>query len=288
MIVWPDDLVSDIARRRSVIFLGSGISRNSKTTSGRSPKTWYEFLDYAVGKLSPSPRHIKRLLKDGDYLTVCELVKMNLGRDGFNSLVIDEFLTPGYPPADIHDTLFKLDSRIVATPNFDKIYETYANHKTNGSIRVKHQYDADVVEAIRRSERLVLKVHGTIDSPNHVIFTRAEYAEARSRYSAFYSVFTALVLTHTFLFLGCGINDPDIRLLLEDSFFRHPHARPHVFVLPAKSVHGDVGKIIENTMNVKLITYNATGAHIQLKTSLDDLVERVDQERIRLQSNMNW
>jgi len=288
MIAWPDDLVSDIARRRCVLFLGAGISRNSVTPTGRSPKTWIEFLNYAITKLSPTPRYLKKLLKDGDLLTVCELVKMNLGRDVFNSIVIEEYLSPGYKPAEIHDTIFKLDSRIVATPNFDKIYETHANHKAGGSIRIKHQYDTDVVEAIRRSDRLVLKVHGTIDSPNNMVFTRAEYAEARSRYQTFYSVFNALVLSNTFLFLGCGITDPDIRLLLEDSFFRHTNARPHIFVLPSKALHDDVAKVVEATMNVKILTYNAVDLHVQLKASLDTLVERVELERLALQSNTNW
>ena len=288
MINWPDDLVLDIARRRCVLFLGAGISRNSQNSTGRSPRTWVEFLKHVAQNLRPAPRHINKLLREGDLLTVCELLKMKLGRDKFNSIVIEEYASPGYTPAEIHETIFKLDSRIVATPNFDKIYETLANHKTGGSVRVKHQYDDDVVEAIRRSGQLVLKVHGTIDTPNKMIFTRAEYAEARSKYNAFYSIFKALVLTHTFLFLGCGVNDPDIKLLLEDSFFRHTNARPHLFVLPESALHDDVAEIVEETMNVKILTYDPAGGHTQLKLSLDKLVERVEHERLELQRNMNW
>jgi hypothetical protein len=287
VIKWTPELVSDIARRRSVVFLGSGISRNSINAAGKSPKTWREFLLDAA-KQAGSPRHVARLLKDGDLLTACEVIKQGLGRDKFNTLLIEEFLSPKYQPATVHETIFKLDSRIVATPNFDKIYETYANHKASGSIRVKHHYDDDVAEAVRRNDRLILKVHGSVDTPNQMIFTRAEYAEARNRHRTFYTVLEALALTHTFVFLGCGVSDPDIRLLLEDIFFRFKHARPHVFVLPLKAVHPDVVKIIEGTMNVNIVTYNPKGKHAELGASLDELVTLVEAERIALQKSMNW
>ena len=95
MIRWPDDLVSDIARRRCVIVLGAGISRNSKNAEGRQPKTWETFLKDAAQSLSPN-KHIKKLLSQGDYLTACEVVKRKLGNTAFIGILRDEFLTPGY------------------------------------------------------------------------------------------------------------------------------------------------------------------------------------------------
>ena len=46
-----------------------------------------------------------------------------------------------------------------------------------------------------------------------MVFTRNEYADARNKYRDFYSIIEALAITHTFLFLGCGLNDPDTRLM---------------------------------------------------------------------------
>jgi len=231
MINWPQEIVDDISRRRSVVFLGSGISMNSANADGRRPKSWLEFLSDLLGHVQPN-KHIRTLLKEKDFLTACEVIKRHLGRDDFIKEVRDEFLTPQYEHAEIHENIFALDSRIVATPNFDKIYETFANAKAKGSIVIKHHYENDVNLAIRGSHRLILKIHGTIDSPDKLIFTRAEYAEARTRYAAFYENLQALALTHTFVFLGCGVNDPDIKLLLEDTLFRHPSTRKHLMLLP--------------------------------------------------------
>lgn len=176
----------------------------------------------------------------------------------------------------------------MATPNFDKIYETFANHRASGSIRIKHHYDADIAEAIRRSDRLILKIHGTIDSPDKMIFTRQEYAEARVKNQSFYSILEALALTHTFLFLGCGVNDPDIRLLLEDNFFRHASTVPHIIVLPKESLHKDVIAVIQASMNLKVLTYNSSENHAELLESVRGLIGQVEQERELLRSNSNW
>lgn len=287
MIAWPEEVIDDIARRRCVLFLGSGVSMNSVNDSGRRPKTWKSFLESALEGVSPN-KHIKKLLKENDFLTACELIKRQMDRSNFTRLVRNEFLTPAYKFAPIHEEIFKLDSRLVVTPNFDKIYETYANSQANGSIVVKHHYDADVNSVIRETGRVILKIHGTIDSPDNMIFTRSEYAEARSRYRTFYEILEALSLTHTFIFIGSGVNDPDIRLLLEDTFFKHKSARPHIMILPNKSVHETIIDVIEDTMNLKILRYSPNNNHQELLESIKHLVEIVDSQRNEIRTSGNW
>jgi hypothetical protein len=228
------------------------------------------------------------LLNKGDYLTACEVLKTALGRASFHQALRDEFVTPEFEHASIHETIFSLDSRIVATPNFDKIYETYANTEAHGSIVVKHHYDPDIAQVIRGTERCLLKVHGSIDSPDRMVFTRKEYAEARSRYREFYSLLEALALTHTFLFIGCGVDDPDIRLLLEDVYFRHPSARPHFFVLPVRRLHSAVRTVLEESMNLTMLTYNPKDDHAELGEALIQLADAVESGRDQLRTTGNW
>lgn len=287
MIEWPTQVVDDVSRRRCVLFLGSGISMNSRNHLDRRPKSWYEFLASLLPHVTPSA-HIRKLLKEQDYLTACEVLKRTLGRDEFTRVIREEFLTPQYRPAKIHEAIFALDSRIVATPNFDKIYETYANSEAAGSIVVKHHYDNDINSIIRTPGREILKVHGSVDSPENLIFTRADYAEARTRYSAFYEILQALALTHTFIFLGCGINDPDIKLLLEDTLFKHPSSRSHLMLLPTKALHKSVAEVVEDTMNLKIIRYSPLDNHRALLEGLTQLGVLVDNGRAQLRETMNW
>jgi len=95
-------------------------------------------------------------------------------------------------------------------------------------------------------------------------------------------------MTHTFLFLGCGVNDPDIKLLLEDAFFRHPLSRRHLMILPLREVHREVLKVVEDTMNLKILEYSPVNAHAELTSSLEVLAASVEMKRDELRQSGNW
>jgi hypothetical protein len=287
MIVWPKHLIRDIARRRSVLFLGAGISKHASSSSGRRPKDWLEFLQQGATKVSPR-KHISRLISRGDLLTACEIIKARMGKDDFHSFVTEEFLTPQFEAGKIHEDLFKLDSRIVATPNFDKIYDSHANHLGHGSVKVKRYYEDDVADAVRRFDPFILKIHGCIDEPGKMIFSRQDYAAARNRYANFYSILDALAITHTFIFLGCGVNDPDVRLILENYAFRFKESLSHFIVMSQRNLHEDEKAVIESSMNLKVLTYDAKNNHIELGTSIAELTSLVDTERQQLAASLGW
>lgn len=52
MFNWPNDLVSDIARRTCVLYIGAGVSANSSSAKGISPPTWEAFLRSCLTKIN--------------------------------------------------------------------------------------------------------------------------------------------------------------------------------------------------------------------------------------------
>ncbi len=287
MISWHKDIIEDIARRRSVIFIGSGVSKNSTNAAGMRPKDWKEFLTYASSRTSKK-KLVDNLIKNADYLTACEIIRQDLGRDDFNSLVRSEFQTPQFHPADIHKHIFNLDSGIIATPNFDKIYDIYAEHASNGNVSIKAFYEEDIADVIRRPEPVILKVHGTITTPDKLIFSRKDYSKARTDNRNFYQVLDALSITHTFVFIGCGPHDPDVRLLLEDYNYRFRFNKKHFIVSPKNATKQDVLNIIEDTMSLKTLNYDSRNNHSELTQSLEQLVNLVEARRQELADTMKW
>lgn len=287
MIDWPDNLVEDIARRKCVLVIGSGVSKNSVNDAGNRPKDWREFLYHASENIK-GKTEIKKQIRSGDYLTACELIKKELGRDDYNTLVRNEFLTPAYKPAKIHEHIFNLDSRIVITPNFDKIYDTYANTASHGNILVKKFNEPDIADCIRRPVPLIIKIHGSVESPDNLIFTRKDYSEARTKFRDFYHLIDALSITHTFVFIGCGINDPDIRLILEDYSFRFAKNKEHFIVMSKKAIHSKVRDIISETMSLKPLLYDPKNHHKNLTDLLETLVTRVELKREDLANTRKW
>jgi hypothetical protein len=290
MISWPESLVNDLARRKAVLVLGAGISRNSKGAANKVPPDWKAFLNAALKKCERPTRHIKVLLNSDDYLTACEILKSRLSNGAENKwsrLLREEFIAPRYQPSDLHKSIFALDLRLIVSLNFDKIYDTYAQNQSNNTVVVKQYFDDDVAMALRGDGYSIIKMHGSIDSPERMIFTRSEYSLARHTHPEFYSILDALALTHTFLFLGCSLNDPDVKLFLENYTFEYLHRPPHYIVLPG-SINSEVKVSTEKNLGVKTITYSDKNTHAELTDSLAELVINVDARREAIYSNHEW
>lgn len=288
MISWDDEVVGAIARRRSVIMIGSGVSKNSINAAGRRPASWEDFLRSASSALG-NPKVIVDLIDQRDYLTACELIKQRLSADRFTSLIQSEYQQPGYQKANIHEHIYNLDPSIVASPNFDVIYDTYASGVSNGSLVIKDHTSPDIIRYISGGDiRLLLKTHGSANSPTNLIFTRKDYAEARTKYVLFYEILKSLVLTHTFVFLGCGIDDPDIRQLFEDVQYAHARMPYHYMTIPEGEVHPDVLSVASESMKIKFLTYSPENGHAELTESLKKLVEKVEQYRDQIASDQKW
>ncbi len=289
MIAWPDDLVRDIARRKSVLFLGAGISKNSTNKSGDRPKDWKEFLTAASQRLDKThEEEALSCISSGDLLTACELVRKFLKRDQFKSLLLSEYSDKAFEPASIHDDVVKLDSRFVLTTNFDKLYENRANQIQNNTVLVRSYYDEGVADIFRRSQRNVLKVHGTIDVAERTVFTRSDYARARIEHGHFYRLLESLFLTHTFIFLGASMKDPDIQLILENHAFQFAGSRPHFMVMPKDPASTAVVEIMEESMNLRSLIYDPADHHKELAASLSELRDLVEGERETLTTTMDW
>lgn len=292
MIKWPRELIDDIAKRNCVLYLGSGISAASKNDEGKSPATWYKFLsdilDMRSDKLCESQSIIKQLLEKENYLTACEIIVRRLNERDFGELAADEFRRPGYHPNKLHEIIFSLDSRLVITPNIDKIYDQYATTQSNGTVIIK-TYRDDIARYLRSSDYLIIKAHGTIDDTDHIVFTHSQYSRIRNNYAAFYRILDALLLTHTFIFLGCGLSDPDIQLVLENLNFSFPGCRPHYMVIPSNNLSDDELNCIANNRNLEFLRYeNSDMTHSELLESLSELDSCVTEKRQEIAGLISW
>lgn len=223
---------------------------------------------------------------NGDLLTACELLKDALNAQ-WQELINEEFVTPQYKPAPVHDLIFRLDARLVVTQNFDRIYDVHAGALSQGTIYTKSYSEADTSDFIRRSRRVVLKAHGSIDAPAQMVFTRGDYARARHAHSSFYSLLDGLILTHTCLFLGCGTNDPDIAMMLERAVHLHPTTLPHYIVMGAR-LDADLARAYKRTLNLEALVYNPADNHSALLPALETLVEKVEAERELIAQRRDW
>lgn len=292
MSIWPVELVHSIACRRCVLFFGAGVSMNSEGKDGVRPPSWSAFLLEAASQIGPPGKKIVKeivaLIKAGDFLTAAEVIRNEIKAENFRNLIKARFHTPDFKAAPIHKLLFNLDLRIAITPNFDSIYETAAGERGAGALTTKIYHDDDIADCLRRHERVLIKSHGTVSSANKLIFTRTDYAKARNEHGQFYELLDALLRTHTFIFVGCGVNDPDIRSLLENYRYRHPYGQSHYFVTASKSFGSEVKAVLSESLKINFVEYLATKDHANLTKELQGLIDLVELERMELSKNQSW
>lgn len=276
MITWPDSLVTELAEKRCVVFMGSGASAASVSSTGGHPPSWRELLDNLSNHLHDAgdKSEVKSLLAKERYLDAAEVIKENVDSGDFQT-ALRNALSGDYEPSAIHKAIYDIDAKVVITTNYDQIYEKYCSRFSGKPFynTLKHS-DTNILDDIRSDTRLLLKAHGCLSSVGGVVLGRSSYFEAKRRHTGFYAILDALFLTNTILFVGASLNDPDIQLILENATIAAPSERKHYALVPS-GTHPSLVKSAERSYNMKFLEY-PEGNYAQLNDSLADLVLKVE------------
>jgi hypothetical protein len=278
MITWPNMLVTELARRRCILFLGAGVASSAKTDQGERPLAWNEFLKEAA-KLAPVVHRseIESLINDNKLLLALQAIRDQADAGDYQALLNKCFNNAAYIPSDLHKIIFSLDSRLVITTNFDKIYEKHCLTVSTEGFKVIPYYSSSLGDEIRSDTRLIIKAHGSIDDISKMVFTKAEYHSAKEHHSSFYSILKALLLTNTCVFIGCGMEDPDVLLLLEEVRITANAHRPHYALLKEGSHSAFVKSDLASAYNIKVLEYGPN--HSDLISDLESLLAFVEGKR---------
>lgn len=272
--IWPDNLVEELAYRRCLIFLGYGISATAKNDDGESPDTWGAFLDNVKSKMkNPSgddKKFVEDMLKKQNYLLALQAIADLCDSGEYSNYLKSQYLRGKYKPSKVHELIKDLDSKIVVTTNFDKLYEGLCHEPEY--ITFDYTDTRSIIGSIKAPENIIIKAHGSIDDTEKLIFTAKQYYQAQEKYPEFYHLMTALFLTHTVVFFGYSLNDPDINLLLQ---FLHNTANsscPH-YMIDKKGNKPQLVKHWKDTYNVSLLEYGDD--YSCLESSLEELRDLV-------------
>ena len=273
-MVWPSNIVEELAYRRCILFLGSGISATSKNDSGESPEVWSEFLNNIKSKVkNPSDednQYIEEMLSQKNYLLALQAIADLCDPGEYSAYLKDKFLRGGFKPSEVHYIIKELDSKIVVTTNFDKIYESIC--KEPEYVTLDYTDTRSIIANIKAPESIIIKAHGSIDDTEKIIFTAKQYYNAQQKFSEFYHLLSALFLTHTVVFLGYSLNDPDINLLLQ---FLHNTANstcPH-YLIDKEGNSVQIKKHWKETYNVSVLEYGTSFGCLQ--ENLGELRDKV-------------
>ena len=263
MIVrWGDKLIEELAYRRCVIFTGSGLSASTKDKDDNSPPTWGAFINgfikhlEAKGCSAGEVTFIKKKLEENNYLMALQCIKENYDSGDYSKYLTDTFRLPNQIPSEGYKAIRDIDSKIVVTTNFDHLYENICNAATTVSA---NYYDLSKITANLKSPlNLVIKAHGSIQDVDKMIFSGTQYFKSRRDYPDFYRILEAMFLTHTVLFIGYSMNDPDIQLVLEGLASIKSASTPHYILTQKDDIPKSIRKYWSEAYNLNLIEYEGT------------------------------
>lgn len=271
---WPNNLIEELAYRRCIIFLGAGISASSKNDREESPETWESFLEKIKGKMkNPSDtdkEFVEEMLHKKNYLMALQAIADLCDPGEYSAYLKDRYLRGRYEPSKIHGIIKDLDSKIVITTNFDKIYESLCSKPEY--VTLEYTDTRSIIASIKAPENIIIKAHGSIDDTEKIIFTAKQYYNAQEKYPEFYYLLSALFLTHTVIFLGYSLNDPDINLLLQFLHNTANNSCPH-YLVDKKGNKSQLIKHWKETYNVSVIEYGER--YDLLEDALSNLLDQV-------------
>lgn len=279
------DFLDDFVDRKVAIFLGAGVSAGVHTRTGDPVKTWAKFLEETSLK-TRNPElidEVKELLDKDDYLFACELLKDHFNED-WEEILKAEYEQIGEITA-LQEIVLKLKQRIIVTTNFDLFIEsnwdkiiTEATHY----LQVKNGISSDCFSAFRDGRDYLIKLHGSINAPETMIFSLSDYASkahANWQYSTFIEM---LLTTHTVLFIGFSMNDYTITNLLEVYAKKYPKSRPHYAFLPDYNSERKI-RIMKSHRKLFILPYSSLDNHRELVQLLESLeMQIIDRKRYRL------
>lgn len=284
MISWPESLVIELAARRCIIFLGAGCSAGATRPDRLTdrPPTWAKFLSILHqrsnrGDVNDRNKALE-LLQREQYLESAEILRAEcLYAADYGHIVIDTF--EKYRPTEIHRAIESLDQKIVVTTNYDTLYENHCMQGDGAYGYVVLNYHEDgLVARLRSPKRLIIKVHGSITVPERTVLSKSDYFRARAQYSGFFKTLGSLFLTHTLLFIGYSVTDPDIQLLLENATITAPSDHPH-YATMAAGLHPALKAAFRRTFNIEILEFDPANDYEQFLTSLNDLTAKVEEAR---------
>ena len=280
MVKWPETLVRELADRRVLLFVGSGISK----AANNDMPTWPAFIE-SLSEHLPKIKDkalVRRMIKQNSLLDAAQIISDGVSRPELNRAFRNTFGIAPTPHHEIYQSLLDLDAKTIVTTNYDELLEKNFEFYSSGnaSYIVCRYTSSDLLDNLRSPQRTIVKAHGCITELSGLVLDRASYFRARQNNHGFFAILSSLCTVNTVLFLGCSLGDPDMQMVLENVHLVSESTHSHYAVL-SRQEHRSIVNSMKQTYNIDSIEY-PKGDHDIVPEIISDLALAVKDVRHRL------
>src|SRR5579862_520731 len=267
--VLPATLVSAVRERRTILFVGAGVSMNLGLPSFR------ELVDQIGKDLGFDPDIFRTF---GDYQSLAEFYVLEK-RIGPLRSWMDRSWHPDsieIRNSKVHRLLVELDFPIVYTTNYDRWLERA--YEAHGKPIHKIASVGDLVKTKPGVSTEIIKFHGDFDDDASIVLTESTYFERMSFETPLDIRLRSDSLARPLIFIGFSITDPNIRYLLYKlqqlwSLSPSPEARPKSYVLMTRP--NPVQEAVLGLRGVEAVVWTDTDPGTALSGFLQQLLNEV-------------
>ncbi len=211
----PAHLLSNIQQGRVILFLGAGASKGARSSKCESPPDGKQLAEML------SQNFLGGKYDTWDLDSVGELAASEAG----SLFVVQDYIRDileDFEPSEFHLALPTFRWRAIVTVNYDRIIEkAYSKQPKRLQDPVPFISNSDPVETLM-SEKAnplpLIKIHGCVtrthDKDLPLILTPEQYMKHQRGRERLYERVSSLAYEFTVVFIGHGLEDPDLRQLL--------------------------------------------------------------------------
>jgi hypothetical protein len=194
----PLELVEQFSRGNGVIFIGSGLSKAAGLPD------WGQLVEALASELPEFPG-------GADYRDIAQYYEIEFGRNRLVQRVRTALNSVDSRPTMVHEALVALPVSTFVTTNFDGLLEQSFQQARRPYTTVVRVVDANFWSA---DQAQLVKIHGDLLIPESVVLTSMDYERSLVERPGLVRLLASTLQTHTVLFVGYSVTDPDLRLLL--------------------------------------------------------------------------
>jgi hypothetical protein len=204
------------AHPRPVVFAGAGLSAYNAVRKPGAPnnaviKAW----DALAADFTRALQVEGFSQLPGDPLRLAQLVERQTSRTGLLDIVEAAVPEQHFDPGPAHEALTRLPLAAVVTTNYDDLIErAYASTRFPTLAVID---DTDLARARTGDRTLLIKMHGDLRRRPSIVISEDDYRRYEQRPDGRPGIalkVRQLLLEHPILFIGYGLSDPNVNLLL--------------------------------------------------------------------------
>jgi signal transduction histidine kinase/ActR/RegA family two-component response regulator len=281
---FPEDLLQAFADGEVLAVIGAGLSIQAGLPSWEMLVS--EMIQYCETHLQNFSvvTELLTMSQKGLLPEAADECRASMGNSLFQQFLIKMFRSRIARPTAVHRILCQLPFQALLTTNYDTLLEQ-ARQESYPERPIPPVYTQQNIPQLARvaSDRhfYILKLHGQIDDVSSIVLTANDYEGLIERNHAYKVGLSALFAARTLLFIGYGLQDKDLRLILREhaAVFKNFGRRHFAFVADPGTV---MVRSLQQQFNINVIPYSGDANHAELLQMLKLLKQSVADHSVQV------